>query len=465
MSVASGVFALALLVATGWWPMRAFGARLAGDGLGGRIGLALALGAAATGFVQLVLSLLGLATGWFASGVLAVASLALVAARVGSSDDGRSPRPRAEAEVVTRARRLDRLVIGVVLVVACVSCFAGVGTPFRADGGKFWAPRARELAVHPVAEAPSLVDADAIGFHRDYPLLVPLLLAPVFERSPPDATSGPKLVLAGFACALLLLAGSLLLREGPAGRLLLLAFGTLPAWTSLDVRESLVAGGYVDVPLALFLLVLVDAVDRVRRGVCCAGDVVLAAIAAGALVATKLEGAAELVIVLVAWMLAGPRRGLVGWIVGGAALLAVPTLLLRGVALSSPPIADPGLLLDGGALLARSLPLLAGLAAIAFDASVFGLLPLLLVAVAWRARPALGRFVPLLVLGMLAFMACVYLATTMHLGRHLLTSAHRLAFHGLPALCVLVARGARLADEPAQGGSEDASAATTAEGA
>ena len=89
-------------------------------------------------------------------------------------------------------------------------------------------------------------------------------------------------------------------------------------------------------------------------------------------------------------------------------------------------------------LLARSVPLLIGLAEVALDASVFGLLPLLL---AWQVlRGGADRFMLVLGLGLLAFLLAVYAASTMHLGRHLDTSAHRLVLQWVPLLAVLLAR-------------------------
>lgn len=454
MSLAYGALAVALLAAAGWWPMRRFAACVAGDGWAGRIGASLALGAVVTGIAQLVLALLGFAAGWWTPCVLAAVSCGLAVRRVGlragahANDAHDAVRAQYDERIAHADAPRSRAIAVVLLVVALASAGAGVGLPFKADGSKFWGPRARDLSATGVAQAPSMVDAERMGFHRDYPVLVPLLMAPVFASSPQDAAAGPKLVLQGLAWALLLLSAALLLREGVPGRMLLLALGTLPAWTSLDVRESLVAGGFADVTIALFLLLLIDAADRLRRGTAPASLLVVAILAAGGLVSTKLEGAVHVALVCGAWFLAGPLRARAPWLLTGAALLAVPTLVLRGMALSGPSIADLTLLVDGNVLVARAVPLAAGFVELAGDASVFGLFPLLLAGLAWRGRRRLDAFTWLFVLGMAAFLIVVYLSTTMHLGRHLLTSAHRLAFQCAPALALLVARAAHEAERP-----------------
>jgi hypothetical protein len=420
VSLAAGGAFLLLLAAAGWWPSRALLPWLAGGSWAGRLSAALACGAAATGLAQVALGAVGVPAGWLAPSLLAALSLA-AGARV---RPGAAPEPP-----------LPRVVVLLLLLVALAGAGAAVGTPFRSDGSKFWAPRARELARTAASEAPSLHDPARLAVHRDYPLLVPSLLAPVFAASPPDAMAGPKLVLAGLQLALLGCLATLLRRRGGEGLLLLAAAGTAPLLVSLDVRESAVAGGYADGVVALFLLLVVACVERLRAegGARTAAG---AALLGGALASTKLEGGAELLVVLGAWALCGPRRGLTVATAIGAALLLAPTLLLRaGVAPE-----EPGFLLqrlaDAETLAARGLPVAAGVLRLAGEATCLGLLPVLLLA--RSARPGQG-FARLLLLGLLLLLAVSYLSTSMHAVRHLQTSAHRLAWHWVPALALLAA--------------------------
>jgi hypothetical protein len=330
---------------------------------------------------------------------------------------------------------LPRVVVLVLLVVALAGAGAAVGTPFRSDGSKFWAPRARELARTAASEAPSLHDPARLGVHRDYPLLAPSLLAPVFAASPADAMAGPKLVLAGLQLALLGCLATLLRRRGEQGALLLAAAGAAPLLASLDVRESAVAGGYADGAVALFLLLVVACVERLRAegGARTAAG---AALLGAALATTKLEGGIELLVVLGAWALCGPRRGMPFAVAAGAALLLAPTLVLRAGVAAGEPGFEPARLADGGDLAARGLPVAAGILRLAGEASCLGLLPALLLA--RMARPGQG-FARLLLAGAVLLLAVSYLATNMHAVRHLQTSAHRLAWHWLPALALLAA--------------------------
>jgi hypothetical protein len=339
--------------------------------------------------------------------------------------------------------------------VALVILGAGAGTPFRSDGGKFWAPKARELAFVGASEAPSLHDPERLGLHRDYPLLVPALLAPAFTLSPPDAAAGPKLLLTALTLALLGVTAALLLRCGTRGLALLAVFATLPLLVSLDARESAVAAGFADSADALFLLLFVVAVDRLReaQGPAPAGGVVLASLAGAGLASTKLEGSVEAACVLAAASIAGPRRGALLAAGAGALLLALPSFVLRaGVA---PDVAGFELarLADVEVLQARLVPVLAGLGGLLLDASSFGLLPLLLlwwVVRSWTVRPPPGAdlqaagprrvFATLLFALTAAFVLASYTSTSMHAGRHIDTSAHRLLWHWLPVATWLVAR-------------------------
>jgi hypothetical protein len=462
-SLAVGTALVALLALGGWWPMRRLAGPLVGSSRTGRLALATALGAAITGLVQLVVVIV---VGWPATvGVpVVLAALSTLAALRDRSHDaapgdasraardttdpaaapGGGPANGAACDDVpppggdeASSERLRFLLARLLLLVAVVGSAAAVGLPFRSDGSKFWAPKARELAEVSAREAPTLHDPLRLGFHRDYPLLVPVLLAPAFGLGPPDGAAGPKLVLHALQLALLVLAASLLARRGDEGVLFAIVFVSMPLLTATVVRESSVSGGFVDGVLALWLLLLVHAADRLRRGVGGAGDRVLAALTGAALVGTKLEGLVALGIVALAWLLAGPRRR-DAWIVVAAALLvSVPTLWLRTQVAGDAPIVDPSLWLDGANLRARLLPLVLGLGGTLLDVTSFGLLPLLLLL---RIR-GLDRFGVWVVLGVAAFLLLVYGATTMHLGRHLYTSLHRLTFQWLPAVTLLVAAG------------------------
>jgi hypothetical protein len=353
--------------------------------------------------------------------------------------------------VITRSRHatlptpepLPRLLAALLLIVAVVGTTASAGLPFRSDGGKFWAPRARALGLVGATDAPNLHNPARLAYHREYPLLVPVLLAPVFTATAQDATAGPKLMLAALQLALLAVMASLLGREGRHGRWLLVAFATMPLLVSLDVRESGVAGGFVDGVLALLLLMLVAAVQRVRLGQDNGRGVALSILLGAALVATKSEGVAALAILCVAWFLVGPRRTPVWAVLAGAAVLSLPTLLIQADVVPDPPGFELGRLLDPGVLHARALPVAAGLAGQLFNVSAFGLAPLALV-VAWfgggkaastRSRAWLGW----MVLGVCAFLALSYLTTNMQAARHIHTSAHRLIWQWLPAATWLLA--------------------------
>jgi hypothetical protein len=334
------------------------------------------------------------------------------------------------------------------LVVAAVSIGAAVGTPFSADGVRIWSAKSRDLALDGASLAPSLHDPDRFGVHRAYPLLVPALLAPAFAWSGPDAAAGPKLVLAALNAAIIGVACALLRRSGPRGLGLLAALVTVPILASLEVRESAVSGGYADSTDALFLLLAVVGLQRLQAADRPGQPALLMAVAGAALISTKLEGGAELLIALTAAFLAGWRRA---WALGGAALavlLATPTFVIKAGVVAGDEGFDLALLLEPQALLARAVPVATGLFGLAIDASSFGLLPLLLLA--WllpRVPPsapapqrALRAFTLWTVAGALGFLALAYLTTGMVPGRHIYTSAHRLAWHWLPALTWLVAQ-------------------------
>ena len=439
MSLLVGAAVVLLLVAAGWWPMRRLGAGIAGPGLVERAALALALGAAATGLAQVLVSACGRpATAWVPAGL---AALSLLLCRL-------APAPEWPAADELPATPLPRLLMLLLVLVALVSVGAAVGTPFSADGVRIWAAKARDLAASGASEAPSLHDPDRFGVHRRYPLLVPALLAPVFAWSGPEAAAGPKLVLAALNLALLGVASGLLRRRGPLGLALLAALAAAPLLAGLEVRESAVSGGYADSTDALFLLLVVAGLLRLRSAGQPGRTVAFLALAGAALISTKLEGAVELLVVLTAALLAGGPRVRVLAAAALALLLAAPTFVIQAGVVGGESGFDPALLRDGPALVARALPVAAGLAGAALDASSFALLPLLLIAVLLRRTPAPAapaqreaRALALWMLaGALAFMAVAYLTTGMIPSRHIHTSAHRLVWHWLPALTLLAAQ-------------------------
>jgi hypothetical protein len=158
---------------------------------------------------------------------------------------------------------------------------------------------------------------------------------------------------------------------------------------------------------------------------------------------TKVEGAVELAIVLAAWVLCGPRHARLLPLAAGALALAVPTILLRAGVAPDEPGFEPARLLEGDVLVARFVPVAAGVARLALEASCLGLLPALLAVQLARSGQGFGR---LIAAGAVAFLLLSYLATTMEAHRHMQTSAHRLAWHWLPALALLAAAGR--AEEP-----------------
>jgi hypothetical protein len=459
VSLAVGCACVALLVAAGWWPMCALGSALVGPAWWERAALATALGAALTGLAQLAASALGAPAGpWVPLGLASV-SLAGAGARarrggpravgaghpVGAGRAGAASGPGARPP-------LSPWLAALLVATSLVGTGAAVGYPFVADGSRIWAARARDLALDGAVAAPALTDPGREAVHRDYPLLAPALLAPVFGVGPDDAMAGPKLVLAALAVALLGLMASLLAREGARGRLALAVFACLPFLANAEVRESALAGGYVDGVVALFLLLLVIALERACRMPSTWPCVAVAGAAGAALASTKLEGGVELLVVAVASLLLWARRGATLAALGLSVLLAMPTLVIRWGVAQEPAGFEPAWLADPDVLAARAVPLAAALAGLAVDASSFALLPLLLLA--WLAGAPAGRgsgreadaasrgraFALLLLLGMLVLMLLSYLTTTMHASRHVHTSAHRLLWHVLPAVTWLSVR-------------------------
>jgi len=446
LSLLAGAACVAALLVAGWWPMRAWAPGLAGPTLTGRMSVAFALGAAIAGLVLVLLSALGMPAHPAVLGVLALGSALLLRGRPGA-EPAAPASPAATADPAGGVARLPRGFAALLLVVALVSTGASVGLPFRSDGSKFWAPRARDLAEVGAAHAPSLHDPGRLGVHRNYPLLVPALMAPAFTLSPPDAVAGPKLVLAALTLALLGVLAVQLLRCGARGGLLLLVFATLPFLVGTDVRESAVSGGFVDSAEALFLLLVVAGAEALRRGAAQGADrtLLVTGLFGAALASTKLEGAAELGLVAIAWLLTGPlRRPVLPWL-ALVLLLWVPTLVIRAGASPEEAGFTAESLTDGSTLLARGVPVLAGVGSLLLDVSCFGLLPpLVLLWLLPRAGAPEARgtrtFALWLLAGAAGFLLVSYLATTMHTGRHIHTSAHRLAWHWLPALALLAAR-------------------------
>ena len=461
MSLALGLALLALHVAAGWGPAR----RLLPEERGlGRWAGALALGSALVGLVQVALSV----AGWPVSavGVVVIAALSLGVdalvqrrARTVAAAPHDTHDTHGDAASPVPSERLPRWLLALLLAVCVFSTAVAVGSPFQGDGAKFWGARGKELAAEPASVAGALHDPERLAFHRSYPLLLPALMAPAFALSPQDASTGPKLVLHGLTLALLVLATLWLGRRGATGQLLAALLLAMPTFTALDVRESAVVGGYADGADALFLLLLVHAVSRLRRGGGAAGaggaGVAvgawgLALLSGGALLGTKLEGGVELLILAAAWLLCGPRRARLVPVLAGAALLAAPGFWLRVHVAADPPGVQLALLWEEPA---RWVSVLVGLARVPLDVSVLGLLPLALLVLAARARAALPGGAPrdgpwplsfgaTLVLGLVAFLALVYATTSMQVDRHVLTSAHRLVLHWMPAFCLLAAQAA-----------------------
>lgn len=432
MSLAVGVGIVLLQLAIGWWPATRLGASLVGDRIG-RMGLALILGGAITGVVQVAVLACDRPATIAVPAALAVGSLLGLLLTRSRPAVGRAAPP------------LPRLLLALLGVVLVLSTSAAVGLPFTSDGTKFWAPRARELMQTGALSAPSLHDDSRLAFHRDYPLLVPALLAPAFAHSPPDAMTGPKLVLHSALIGMLLLVCSRLGAAGRRGWWLAAALLVVPAWTKVEVRESAVAAGYVDATLAGLLVVLVLCVEALRSpGVTRrAAPLLLGCLSAGALASTKLEGGVAALIVLVAWGLSRPRDlGRVALLLTGAAVISAPTWYLRTVVLPGESALVMEFLTDPTQLLARSLPVLAGVGGRLLDTSAFGLLPLLLLALGGTAlaRDGVRRhaFIVWLVLGVAGFLLVAYLGTSMTVDRHIYTSCHRLVLQWLPALALLV---------------------------
>ncbi len=455
MSAAVGVGLVALQILAGLFLARRLGR--AGEPWWARASLAFALGGAVIGLAQVALSALGFAAGLGVPvGIAVVSVLAARLPRQPASTPASTAASTAAASTPLPAtdgldRHARRVLLGLTLVVGLVGASASAGLPFRSDGSKFWAPRARELATAGALEVPALVDEYRVAFHRTYPLLVPTLLAPAFAHSSPDAMVGAKVVLAAYHLALLGLVAAALLRCGPRGGWVLLAFLGSPLLMRTEIRESVVAGGFVDEVVAVYLLLLVMTVERLRGAVARdggTGAVLLAVLVGAALVATKLEGALALACVLVAVLLAGPRgRGKMLVVCGGVLLLSVPTLWIRGGVIPDEPIVSWAGLVDPASLGARFVPVLYEVFATLLDASALGLLPLLVVVVL-TGLPGRGRAYPrLLLLGLLGFLVLVYLGTTMDVARHVHTSAHRLLFQWMPALALLAARALQRARE------------------
>jgi hypothetical protein len=440
ISLLIGAVFVLLLVAGGWWPMRWLCGHWLGSGLAGRAALAMALGAALNGLVQLLLSAFGVPAGPLVPVLLAAPALAAFA--IPDRNRGRT----------TAARRLPPALVALLLLVGLLGTGVSVGLPFSADGSRIWAAKSRELALHGASRAPSLHDTERAGVHRRYPLLAPALLAPVFALSPPDAASGPKAVLAALHLSLLGVLALLLSREGARGRVLLAVFLTMPFLVRTEVRESAVSGGYVDGLDALFLLLTVVGLDRLRRATSDGRDLLLTALCGAALASTKMEGAVELLIAMAAWLAVSRSGRRLVALAAVTILLLVPTLVLRAGVTPEPFGFSMQRLADGSLLAARSVPVALGLAGLVLDVSSFGLLPPLLllwlaVGTAAPERRDTRRLALLMLAGTAAFLALSYLTTAMHATRHIATSGHRLVWHWLPAATWLVARLGSGSDE------------------
>ncbi len=434
MSLLTGIAAVALLALAGWWPSVRLVPVMAVGPWWARFSIALCLGAAIVGLVQIALSACGMPLGFTAP--LILAAISVVLCRVA---------PATETLEQSAVPAMPRLLACGLLTVALLGSLEAVGSPFRSDAMKFWMPKSRALATSGVTESPLFMEAGRLSFHRDYPLLVPSLLAPVFGVTALDAAAGPKMVLHSLQLALLGLAAFLLCRAGSRGRWLLALLVATPMFLRLEQRESMTTTGFVEAVPALFLLLLVAGVDRLRKGEGNGADLIVAILAAGALGAAKLEGQVAVLLVLGTWLLVGPQGRPAAFRVGvGALFLLGPTLWIQGQVASEVPAFRPGDLLDVEHLVTRGIPVAAGLFERFLDGSALGLLPLLLVgwAIADAKREGMRQhaFSLVLVLGVAAFLMSVYLATTMHPGRHIHTSAHRLIFQWLPAFAFLIAQ-------------------------
>ncbi|GJM21707.1 MAG: hypothetical protein DHS20C15_16220 [Planctomycetota bacterium] len=465
--LAAGGLVLALLLVLGWGPSaRSFAARR--SGLAERVARALAWGAALWGLCGFALNVAGFAVSVWQLAVFSASSALLCGlARALSRNAPEQPAPerpspaspahvspahaplgpkQSPSPSTARVGRLATLLLLPVLLIALAST---LGQPLCGDGSKFWLPKAYDSLNAGVPDTPALQDSEHLGFHRNYPLLGPVLLAPALQLAAPDNHLAAKTVLAGLHVALLVLLVLLLKREGAAGAWLALLAVAMPVWLSADAAASPGAGGLMDGVLALFLLLLVDAVDALRRRGC--PSVHDAALWIAALACIKLEGGVAAALVLGVALLVGPRRE--AWWAVLLPLLA--TVMLLGVFLlsvpASPPITKLELLRDPSNLAVRVPVLLTGFVGVLTDAARFGLLPLGLLTLALSRPGRRAGFAWLLLLGVAAFLSCVYLSTTMHLGRHLETSAHRLALQWLPAFALLAARAVSAPSETTDG--------------
>lgn len=395
-------------------------------------GLAYGIGISITGVSQLALSAFGVPTQWMVPTILAIASLGATAVVT-----RRKPTESAPASNSLPRRRRLLVACGVPVLIGVV---AAAGTPFQSDGSSIWGPKAREMARAGATEMPSLHEAERLGIHRAYPLLVPALLAPVFDVSPQDAAAGPKLVLAAANVAVIFLLGSVVLRQAPQARLLVLVVCLAPVLTGLNPRESPAIGGHVDGVLAHLVLVhvyLTRCLLPQRRWL---APCILAGVVGAAVGSAKLEGAVIVLVVLASEVLAhGMSRRVVlsfaitvlGWL---------PSIVIAAGVVNEGIGFDLRHLVDLEVLRARWPTVVLGLADLMLDASSFLLLPCVLILWTWggRVSPERRQFF-LIALAILLFLLVSYFCTAMNAGRHMHTSAHRLLWQWLPALTLLAA--------------------------
>jgi hypothetical protein len=427
--------------------LRGLGLRLADDPLGAAAWCALA-GGLATALVLAACVALGAPLDARLVGPL-LATLGLLSAWA-----GRGRFPAAHAPRRAGHGRLERLFLALVVATLVLATLARILRASQralalGDEARIWALKALLLLDTGGLNADYAQRSAAYGdSHADYPLLDPLLQLWSLVHARAPLWIEPRFPVQVFALALVLALASALrqwLRPAAAATVLLIAY-------FVDPNLELTSTANADQMAALGLLVAVDASLRWRR----TGEARwarLGALALALLVGAKNEGAL-LALALVAGhataCLVGRRRTALPSLRALRWLACPLAVFLASRAVNAylgfendlATTAAPGILLARAG--ERLGPLLAFFARLFFqrpreNAGLFGLLLVLSLLVPWRLlRPRL-RPLTLCLWAALAGWVLVYLATPHDLRWHLATSAARVTYQALPALCVWLA--------------------------
>jgi hypothetical protein len=276
----------------------------AGATAAGRAGFAWLLGTAVVAVASIAASWAGarLRVGFYATLVAATLAAALLRRllRGRRGPEGRTPvRAAADAPAGRAASLAAGAAIGVIVLQVAVGAALALGTaPTSGDDLSEWALKAKHYYAAQASALPGEPHEAAFLF-RNYPPLVPALLALVYRAAGGIADIPGKLVFAGFLAALFAVLFDAL-RAAGVSRLRALGVTALLA---MGGNELVNEAGYAwaDLPLAAFALA--------GTAAAAGGAPLLAGALAGAAALTKLEGAPTGLAVVAAAVMAAPRGG------------------------------------------------------------------------------------------------------------------------------------------------------------